>query len=385
MAFWKLCWATGCTSFGTGVFTTAVPLLAVSLSPDPRHVAVVSAAAYLPWLLLSLPIGALLDRGDRLRLMWRAQAVQAAVVTSLGLLTASGHLTLPVLALAAFALGCGDVVVGNGTQAVVPDFVAPHRLHRANSTQQAVTTIGQQFAGPPLGSALFAVAAVLPFGVHAAALGASAALLASSPRATRPIPARVAMTDGLRWLASHRLLRTLALLLGANTFAGQLANSTLVLLATGALHLDATGYGLLLTAAALGSVLAATTTPRLLRRFGPTPVLVTALALNAATFAGIAVSPNATVLAALLAGTGFLTTTWTVVTVGLRQQLVPAALLGRVTSSYRALGWGLMPLGALAGGLVAHELGLRARYLIAAAVRLAALLLALPVVRRQDT
>ncbi|MBN6039955.1 MFS transporter [Amycolatopsis sp. 195334CR] len=382
MSFRRLWWATGCTSIGTGAATTALPLLAVSLSPDPRHVTLVAAATYLPWLLFALPAGALLDRGDRIGLMWRAQAVQVLLV---GLLAALGHLGLAVVVLLAFTIGACEVLVGNGAQTVVPDLVAPASLHRANSAQQAVTTIGQQFAGPPLGSALFAVAAALPFGLHAAALTASTVLLATLPRTTHPRPTGTAMTDGLRWLARDRLLRTLALLLGANTFAGQLANATLVLLATQDLRLDATGYGLLLTAAAFGSVLAGLVTPWLLRTVGDTRALVASLVLNAGVFAGIGLSPNATVLAVLLATNGFLTTIWSVVTVSARQQLVPPGLLGRVNSAYRALGWGLMPLGALAGGFVAHGFGLRAPYLLAAALRLIALLLALPVLRRQET
>ncbi len=68
-----------------------------------------------------------------------------------------------------------------------------------------------------------------------------------------------------------------------------------------------------------------------------------------------------------------------VVTVSLRQQIVPSELLDRVNSAYRMLGWGLMPLGALAGGLVAHEFGIRAGYLAAGALRGVVLLAALPV------
>jgi hypothetical protein len=88
------------------------------------------------------------------------------------------------------------------------------------------------------------------------------------------------------------------------------------------------------------------------------------------------------VLGAFLAVNGFVTTLWNIVTVGLRQELVPPAFLGRVSSAYRLLSWGLIPVGTLAGGLVAHELGLRAPYLVAAAVRGLALVAALPVLIR---
>ncbi|GAA3672760.1 MFS transporter [Nonomuraea antimicrobica] len=410
--YWRLWWATGVNSVGDGAFAAAVPLLAVMVTDDPRLVSVVSAATFLPWLLLSLPVGALVDRYDRVTLMWRAQAVQALIVGVVAVLAASGRIGVPVLALAAFGLGAFTVVFANAAQAVLPDLVPKPLLHRANGHQQTITTIGAQFAGPPLGSLLFALAAALPFGVDAASFALSAALLATLSRrgprrgsrhgprrgsrhgprrgsrhgpesrhAAHP-PMRTAIADGLRWLARHRLLRTLAVLLGVNTFCWQLGNVTLVLLATGTLRLDAPGYGLLLAVAALGGLLGGLVSARVAERVGMLPALLAALATNAVVFVGIGLSPNVVVLAALLAVNGFATTLWSVVTVGLRQQIVPSELLGRVNSVYRMLGWGLIPLGALAGGLVAHAFGLRAAYPVAGVLRGVALLVALPVLVR---
>src|SRR6202451_2902466 len=78
--YWRLWWANAVSSTGDGAFVAALPLLAVTITRDPRLVSVVTAATYLPWMVLSLPAGALVDRYDRATLMWRAQAVQAAVV-----------------------------------------------------------------------------------------------------------------------------------------------------------------------------------------------------------------------------------------------------------------------------------------------------------------
>ncbi|MDP4506979.1 MFS transporter [Nonomuraea turcica] len=385
-AYWRLWWATGVNSIGDGAFAAVVPLLAVTITRDPRLVSVVSAATYLPWLLLSLPAGALVDRHDRVGLMWRAQAIQAVIVSAIAVLAALGWIGIPVLAIMAFGLGACAVVAANAAQAALPDIVAKPLLHQANGHQQTITTIGLQFAGPPLGSLLFAVAVALPFGMDAASFALSAALLATLPRRTRRRiehpPMRSAIADGLRWLARHRLLRTLAVLLGVNTFCWQLGNVSLVLLATQTLRLDAPGYGLLLAGAALGSVLGGLVSARVVARIGALPALLTALATNVVVFVGIGLSPNAVVLGALLAVNGFLITLWSIVTVSLRQQIVPSELLGRVNSVYRMLGWGLIPLGALAGGLVAHAFGLRAPYPVAGVVRGIALLAALPVLIR---
>ncbi|MFD1938471.1 MFS transporter [Nonomuraea mangrovi] len=389
-AYWRLWWATGVGTAGDGAFAAAVPLLAVTLTRDPRLVAMVSAATYLPWLLLSLPAGALVDRYDHATLMWRSQAVQAVLVGCVAVLAAFGHVGVPLLAVLAFGLGACAVVSGNAAHAILPDLVARPRLHGANGHQQAVATIGQQFLGPPAGSMLFGLAVALPFGMSAATSAVSAALLATLPRhrhtpgslrVGRP-PMRAAIADGLRSLVRHRLLRTLAVLLGVNTFCGQLGNATLVLLATGALHLDARGYGLLLAGAAVGSLLGALVNARVVRRFGAQAALLAALAANAVVFAGIGLSPNAIMLGLLLAAGGFVTTLWNIVTVTLRQQIVPSPLLGRVNSVYKTVGWGLMPLGALAGGLVAHAFGLRAPYLVAGVLRGVALLVVTPVLIR---
>ncbi|MGW0445333.1 MFS transporter [Streptosporangium sandarakinum] len=384
--YWRLWWATGISSVGDGAFTAAVPLLAVTVTRDPRLVSVVSAATFLPWLLLSLPAGALVDRYDRVALMWRAQAIQALIVGVIAVLAAFGRIGIPTLAVTAFGLGACTVVFANAAQAVLPDIVAKPLLHKANGHQQAITTIGLQFAGPPVGGLLFATAAASPFGVNAASFTLSAVLLVTLPRRRHPRtghpPMRAAIVDGLRWLARHRLLRTLALLLAVNTFCWQLGNVSLVLLATQALRLDAPGYGLLLAGAALGSLLGGLISARLVQRMGELSALLAALITNVVIFVGIGLSPNMIVLGALLAVNGFVTTLWNIVTVSLRQRIVPSGLLGRVNSVYRMLGWGLIPLGALVGGLVAHLFGLRAPYPVAGALRGIALLVAMPVLIR---
>ncbi|MGW4482918.1 MFS transporter [Amycolatopsis sp. NPDC004368] len=376
-AYRRLWWAAGISNVGDGAFTTAVPLLAVSVTRDPRLISLVTAAAFVPWLLLALPAGAWADRHDRVRLMWRAQLAQAVVAAAVAPAAAHGSITL--LVVAALALGAGDVVFGTAAQAFLPDVVPKPLLHRANGSLQAVTTIGVQFAGPPLGSVLFALAAALPFGLDAASFAASAALIATLPRRPHRARPKAPITEGLRWLARHRLLRTLTLVLGVNTFCGQLANATLVLLATQTLHVSARGYGVLLAAAALGSVAGGLVNARIVARIGPPAALIASLAVNTAVFAAIGLAPAALVLGALLAVNGFVTTLWNVVTVSLRQDLVPAPLLGRVTSVHKLLGWGLIPLGTLAGGLIAASFGLRAPYPVAGTVRGLALLAALPI------
>ncbi len=368
--YWRLWWANAISSTGDGAFVAALPLLAVTITRDPRLVAVVTAASYLPWMVLSLPAGAMVDRYDRAALMWRAQAVQAAVVAAVAVLVVFRIANIAVLGLAGLLLGSAEVVFSNAAQAVLPALVPPELLARANGSQQVSLTVGETFLGPPAGSLLFAAAAALPFGLDAASFAGSAVLLARLPRTSadtgQPRPAiRVQIAEGLRWLYRHRLLRVVAVLLGIFNFGNQMGQAVLVLLATQTLHVGTRGYGLLLAVTAVGSVAGGLVSPAVTRRLGMLPSLIIAGAVDAAVFVGLGLAPDPVVAALMLAGQGFTVTMWNVVTVSLRQQVVPAHLLGRVNSVYRMLGWGLMPVGALAGGFVAHAAGLRAPYLVA--------------------
>jgi len=335
-------------------------------------------------MLFSLPAGAIVDRYDRATLMWRSQAVQAVIVAAITIGVLFRQADIALLGLAGFGLGCAEVIFSNAAQAVLPALVPPELLPKANGSQQISQTVGESFLGPPVGSLLFAAAAALPFGLDAASFAGSAALVATLPKAKertkdagRPT-IRAQVAEGLRWLVRHRLLRVVAVLLGVYNFANQMGQAILVLLAIQTLHLGSRGYGFLLAASAVGSVIGGLVCPLLARRLGFLPSLVIGGAIDAAVFVGIGVAPNAAVAAVMLAGQGFGVTLWNVVTVSLRQQIVPSDLLGRVNSVYRMLGWGLMPVGALAGGFVAHSAGLRAPYVVAGVLCGLSLLAAFP-------
>jgi MFS family permease len=367
-AYRRVLWANTISSVGDGVCVSALPLLAVVLTRDPRLIALVSAAAFMPWLVLSLPAGVLVDRYDRGMLMCRSQIVQGLSTVVLMILVLVHRVDIALLVLLAFLLGSAEVIFSNAAQSVLPDLVVPEQLPKANGNLQVSLTVGETFTGPPLGSALFAANRALPFGLDAGTFFASAALLRGLPRhprpAAAPAPMRAQIAEGLDYLYRHRLLRTIAVLLGVTNFASQMGQATLVLLAVQILHTGTRGYGLLWTAAAAGAILGGMTTPVLTGRLGMLPSLSLSLIAMAAAFTGIGLAPDEVVACALFAINGYASTMWNVVTVSLRQQIVPSELFGRVNSAYRMIGWGLMPLGAITGGFVADAFGLRAPYLL---------------------
>jgi MFS family permease len=258
------------SNVGDGVCLSALPLLALTVTRDPRLIALVSAAVLVPWLVLSLPTGVVVDRYDRGMLMRRSQVVQGLTIAMVAVLVLVHEVDNALLVLLAFLLGSAEVIFSNAAQSLLPDLVPPEQLPKANGDLQVSLTVGETFAGPPLGSVLFAASRALPFGLDACSFFGSAALLTGLPRhagaATAPAPMRTQIAEGLRYLSRHRLLRIVAVLLGVTNFASQMGQSTLVLLAVQILHTGTRGYGLLWTAAAAGAILSGMTAPAVAAR-----------------------------------------------------------------------------------------------------------------------
>src|SRR6478752_1907428 len=372
-------WTAGAVSnLGDGVVLAAMPLLAASLSHnDPVTVALVATAGTLPWLLFSLVGGAIADRTDRRRTMAVVDGMRFVAMAALAVALLAGAESIVLLVIVSFALGMAETVFDNASQAILPSLVTDDDLlETANGRLEGAQIVTNQFVGPPVGAVLFGLAAAAPFFLDAASF-ALAALLALTLRGSfRPerelqgTTVRSDIAEGVRWLVRHRVLRTLAIALGIINFVGLAAMTILVLYAENVLHLTKLQYGLLFTVEAAGALLGSLVAARISARLGPGTTLATAIAISAASFLVPVVWANAIAVAASLALGAFGGLVWNVITVSLRQTLVPDALLGRVNSAYRLVGWGTMPLGALAGGLLADAFGLRAPFLVAGVVAL---------------
>src|SRR4051794_2367916 len=260
--YWRVWTASAISTLGDGVDAAALPLLAATLTRAPRLVAGLTTAAFLPWLLFALVAGALVDRLDRRVVMVTANLVRGALVAAIAVLAGTGTATIWTLYVVAFVLGINETLFDNAAQSMLPAIVEPALLERANGRQYAAEVIANSFAGPPLGGVLFAVAVAAPFGLDAASFVLSAALIFTLRGSYRAAGAgvgpegarrslRAEVAEGVRWLRHHRLLRTLALLLGTMNLASNLGFATFVLFAQEQLGLGDQGYGVLLAAAAV--------------------------------------------------------------------------------------------------------------------------------------
>jgi MFS family permease len=380
--YWRLWTATTASSLGDGLELAALPLLAASLSRDPRLVAGVATAATLPWLVFTLFAGVIVDRFDRRVLMRRASLVRGSLAAVIAVAVAAGLMVLPLLYLLVFLLGIGQTLFDSAAQAILPDLVAAEHIPRANSRQQVGEMTGATFAGPPLGGILFAALAPAPFAADAAVIAVALLLVSGirgsySPHArAAPEPAaasarrsvRAEIGEGMRWLFRHRLLRTLALVLSLANLAIYLTEGILVLFAIRDLSLSKQGYGFLLTSIAVGGLLGGAVGARVSAALGSARTIVLTVAVIGACYLAVGLLSQPVVVAVVIAFAGFATSVWNIVTISLRQALIPRPLMGRVNSAYRLIGMGSLPVGTVLGGVLAHAFGLRFPFFAAAAL-----------------
>ena len=369
--------ATTISNLGDGAATVAYPWLASAVTRNPLLVALVAVAQRLPWLVFTLPAGVITDRVDRRRamvLMDTMRGVLTAVVALAVLaeqhrLPGPGH-TADVLGtrgglyaavlLATLLLGSAEVLRDNSGQTLMPSLVEPEDLERANGRMWSVEGVMNTFLGPPIGALLIGAAFCLPFFFDAASFFAAAALVAIIPGTFRVLrdetvprpPWRAEMKEGIRWLWGHELLRPMAIILGLMNLAGMVCWATFVLFAQEVMHTSPFVFAVIGFGGAFGGIVGGQVASSASKRFGSGTCLAFVLmgeAVLASLTGLIATWPAVMVLFTL---ESFLVLLWNVITVSLRQSIIPPHLLGRVNSVYRFFAWGMGPIGAALGGLV---------------------------------
>ncbi|GIH99333.1 MFS transporter [Planobispora takensis] len=365
--FWVLFSSGSVSNLADGIGRVALPLLAVTLTRDPVPVAALSSLTFLPWLLFAIPSGVLVDRIDRRWAMIVSQLVRVVVVGLLTLAVATGQAALWMLYAAALALGAVETLYDNAIRAIMPAVVRRDQLEKANGRTEAATAVTDSFLGAPLGSALFMIAAALPFLANSLGFLLAGALLfllpgryrAERAAGDRPASMGAEMAEGVRWLWNHTFLRNLTLVgaLSAGAFSSVMA--VLVLFVVDVLELPAAAFGWFLLASAAGGMVGGLIAAPLAARLPRGAVMAAGLGAPAVFFVLIGALPSTATLVASCVIGSMGTVVSNVVVMSIRQALIPPHLFGRVLGVIRTLLWSLIPLGALAGGLMAGLFGLR--------------------------
>lgn len=412
--YFKLFGASTISNLGDGIGLLAYPWLASAITRNPLLISLVAVVQRLPWLIFSLPAGVITDRMSRRVLMLRANSARFVITLGVALLVLSKQDKLPgpdqlssgvaeaiddtflyvLILVATSLLGIAEVFYDNAAQTFMPAVVHKDDLERANGRLWSTERVANEFVGPPLAGFLLALAFALPFFVDATTFALSALLIAWIPASVHRTtttavdrkPWTTELREGFGWLWRHPLLRPMAIILGLLNAAGMISFSVLVLFAQEVLDTTTTEFALLTTGGAIGGIAGGWTASWISNKIGPGPSLWLTLLGGGAASALIGLQSWWPVVWVLFAVNMMLGVLWNVITVSLRQSIIPDQLLGRVNSVYRFFAWGMMPIGSLIGGAIvliadangSRELALRLPWFIVGGLHLALFVFAAP-------
>jgi MFS family permease len=359
------------TSFGAQITNLALPLTAaLMLHATPLQMGILVALEALPFALISLHAGVLLDRVRKLPIVIASDVSRGLALLVIPLCAWRGVLSVEVLYAVGFFCGVQNVVGGAAYQVLIAQMAGRERLVEAN----AKITLGETssaLVGPGLAGGLIQwLTAPFAIAIDGVTFLASALMLRRLrvPNDVVPRAARRSMgaeiREGLALVWNNPTLRSLALVAAAWQVLHHMQVAVLILFATRDLGLSAGAIGLAYMGGGLGCVLAASSAQRLSQRFGVGAAIVYGLMLTAFGWQAFGLIQGGGASATLLLGVGMLlfdfgAVLYAINYLALRQALTPDRLLGRMTATMRFLTVAAAPLGSLAGGALATGIGLR--------------------------
>jgi len=415
--YWKLWTASVTSNLGDGVAGIAYPWLASAVTRNALLIALIAIAQRIPWLIFTLPAGVITDRVDRRKIMTFTSVFRTGLTLGVAVVVylnqdalpspgdvASGGIGAPntvvysTLLVSALLFGFAEVLYDNAAQTILPAIVEPEGLEKANSRLWGAEMVMNQFVGPPLGSVLIGVAFALPFFFDAGTFAIAAALIfalsgvfkvdhpASENGGERP-GFWDEIKEGVGWLWAHPLLRPMAIILGLMNGLFSLTFATLVLFAQEVLDVTTITFAILMMAGAAGGVLGSVLAPKISEKLGSGTSLYFTLIVGSVATLVIGLSSYWVMAWVMFFFFSFTAVLWNVITVSLRQTIIPDHLLGRVNSVYRFFAWGMMPIGLAIGGLIVNGaeasgldrvMSLRMPYFVSAAALFVVFLWAAP-------
>jgi MFS family permease len=355
---------------GTRISGVAVPLLAADiLHASTFQISLLTFLAWLPYLIFSLPVGILADRVDQRRLMIVCDLGRAALMASLPVVALVGHLTLAFLYVVVSLSGVLTVAFTVAYRSMLPRLVGADQLVDGNAKLVTSQQLAE-LAGPTLSGALIGlIGAARTFFANALAFAVSAVtllLIRPTPEAAPPAAGRVALRaalgEGLGFVRRQPILVKILACTTTSNFFVMAASSIEVPFLRRELHAAPLVIGLVFSAGAVGGLLTGALANRLSERIGTARVIWVAMAAPGPLYLLIPLARSG--WGVLLFAVGFAAFSanavlFNVAAMSYRQRITPAPLLGRVNAAFLWICYGVIPLGALFGGTLGSQLGLR--------------------------
>lgn len=361
------------SQFGSQASLLAIPYIAtVLLRVAPLEVALLGAVQFLPFLLLTLPAGAWVDRMRRRPILISGDLARLVALGTIPVAWALGALTIWQLYLVGFVAGIATVFFDVAYQSYVPALVERGELVEGNAKLQASEATAA-VVGPGLGGALIGlVGAPVAIGADALSYLASALFVARierpepHPEAKRRAaglarePLRRQVAEGLRFVVRNPYLRAIA---GATSSSNLFSNMIYAIMPVylyRELGLSAATAGVIFGIGGLGTLGGALLANRVAARVGLGRTIIVSVAFDGPAMLLVALAPHDAPVAWLVASValgGFAVVVYNINQVSYRQAICPTEMQGRMNATMRFLVWGTIPIGAVLGGLVATGVG----------------------------
>ena len=385
--FLRLWAAETISHLGSNFSNLAMPIVAIQLlDAGPMEIAWINLADFLPFLVLGLLIGALVDRLPRRRVLIVGDLGRATLLLTLPISYLLGILSIPQLVVVGLLLGTLTVFFDVAYQAYLPSLIPKEDLVEGNSkleiSRSAAGLIGPSLAGAliaivkaPLAVVIDAVSYLLsalfllsikPHHESVADANAAAAQAEATPRASL----RTDIAAGLRYVFGHPALRTIGGATATSNLFSSIGGTVQMLFAYKVLGLSVAFVGFAATLGSAGGLISAVFADRISRRLGVGRTILLTIPLGGPLMAALAFcKPGDDLVNVLVIGGGFFAmsasgTLYNINQVSLRQALTPPEMSGRMNATMRWFVWGTIPIGALLGGIVGSTLGLREALLI---------------------
>ena len=367
------------TNLVDGVLRLAAPLLAVSLTEDPILIGALSALGLLPWLFFAIPIGAIVDRVDRRKALVLGNSLRAVIALFIAFAVSQGFINIWLLLISVFFFGICEVLVDTTSQAVLPQILDKSNYERGNSRLQISEVIVSQFAGAPLSGLLYAVSIALPFFFSTTGFILAGLLILLFPF-ERAINVRKEGDAGqaklglkgdikfaLNYLYQDKQIFSIVVITTLLGFFYSLSNAIAPLFILKELNVSPALFGVVLAIQGIGALAGSIAAPMVSKYLGRGKALAINVFFASLLVIFIGLSPNAYFFVAVSVLIGFTISVWNILLMSLYQSIIPPELYGRIHGARRTIVWGLMPIGALLGGVIARG-GLRLPFLIGGSI-----------------
>jgi predicted MFS family arabinose efflux permease len=360
------------SALGDGISSLALPLLILALTGSPTIAGLVSGVGSLIYFILTLPAGALADRWDRKRVMIICNALLGLNMASIPVALLIGHLTITQLFINSLVSGACTIFLYVAEKASLPRVVTKQQLPKAmaqyEASESAITLVS-----PSLGGILYSIARAVPFVADAVSYLLLTITLFfikqefQQERTTARQKITSEIREGIVWLWRHPLLRSMTLLMAGYFFVLAFGDELPLIVVAQSHGATPAIIGLIFATGGIGGLLGAFCAPWIQRHFRVGRIITVIHWGFALLWPLYALAPDVLLLGVLEIVVGFIDQIHDVTWISYRIGLIPDALQGRVTSTYRLISRSLRPVGLALSGILIQHISAPRTFLVAAA------------------